>query len=107
MQSTVRVVFAAAIMLSPVMASAQTAPGQGQYNGTGYWHSNSGNAYGQPGLECDEVGAPPGHTATAPGSAFNPNGNAGTHYAGEQPQNSRNTASVSQYDVGCRDKTSK
>ena len=43
----------------------------------------------------------PGNAATAPGSAFNPAGHAGTVYAGEQPQNSRNTASVSQYDVAC------
>ena len=35
------------------------------------------------------------------GSAFNPAGHAGTVYAGQQPQNSRNTASVSQYDVAC------
>ncbi|MDY0885460.1 hypothetical protein ACFPL7_12025 [Dongia soli] len=41
----------------------------------------------------------PGHASTAPGSAFNPNGNAGTHYAGTQPQNSKNLKSVSQYDV--------
>jgi hypothetical protein len=38
---------------------------------------------------------------SAPGSAFNPDGTAGTKYAGQQPQNSRNTASVSQYDVAC------
>lgn len=37
----------------------------------------------------------------APGSAFNPDGTAGTVYAGEQPQNSRNPVSVSQYDVAC------
>jgi hypothetical protein len=43
--------------------------------------------------------ATPGHASTAPGSAFNPDGNAGTHYAGEQPQNSKNPKSVSQYDV--------
>ncbi len=43
--------------------------------------------------------ATPGHSASAPGSAFNPDGNAGTHYAGEQPQNSNNPKSVSQYDV--------
>ncbi|MEZ2330781.1 adenylate cyclase [Mesorhizobium sp. RCC_202] len=43
--------------------------------------------------------ATPGHAASAPGSAFNPDGNAGTHYAGEQPQNSKNPKSVSQYDV--------
>jgi hypothetical protein len=42
-----------------------------------------------------------GNAAGAPGSAFNPNGNAGTHYAGEQQQNSRNTASVPQYDSAC------
>ena len=41
----------------------------------------------------------PGHAATAPGSAFNPDGNAGTHYAGNQPQNSKNPKSVAQYDV--------
>ncbi|HSE75810.1 MAG TPA: hypothetical protein VLB05_14930 [Dongiaceae bacterium] len=41
----------------------------------------------------------PGHAANAPGSAFNPNGNAGTNYAGTQPQNSKNPKSVSQYDV--------
>lgn len=41
----------------------------------------------------------PGAASSAPGSAFNPSGIAGTHYAGEQPQNSRNLKSVSQYDV--------
>ena len=34
-------------------------------------------------------------------SEFNPNGTAGGVYAGQQPQNSGNTASVSQYDVAC------
>ncbi|SDA97754.1 adenylate cyclase [Mesorhizobium qingshengii] len=43
--------------------------------------------------------ATPGHASSAPGSAFNPSGNAGTRYAGEQPQNSKNPKSVSQYDV--------
>jgi hypothetical protein len=41
----------------------------------------------------------PGHASTAPGSAFNPDGKAGTVYAGTQPQNSKNPKSVSQYDV--------
>lgn len=105
MQTTVRVMFATAIMLSPVMASAQSAPGQGQYNGAGYWHSTGPDSTGQPGVECDEVGGPPGHSSDAPGSAFNEDGIAGTKYAGEQPQNSRNSASVSQYDVACTGKT--
>jgi hypothetical protein len=58
---------------------------------------------GQPNQSCGSATAPetPGNAASAPGSAFNPNGHAGTVYAGQQPQNSRNTASVSQYDVAC------
>ena len=58
---------------------------------------------GQPNQTCGSATAPntPGGSATAPGSAFNPNGKSGTVYAGEQPQNSKNTASVSQYDVAC------
>jgi hypothetical protein len=61
------------------------------------------HATGQPNQSCGSPTAPetPGHAATAPGSAFNPNGTAGTKYAGQQPQNSRNPTSVSQYDVAC------
>jgi len=54
---------------------------------------------GQPGVECEEIR--PGHASSAPGSAFNENGHAGTVYAGEQPQNSKNPHSVSQYDTAC------
>ena len=58
---------------------------------------------GQPSQSCGSDAAPntPGNAASAPGSAFNPDGVAGTHYAGEQPQNSVNPKSVSQYDVAC------
>ena len=56
---------------------------------------------GQPNQSCEDLGNQPGRSISAPGSAFNPNGTAGGVYAGEQPQNSRNTASVSQYDVAC------
>jgi len=61
------------------------------------------HATGQPGAECGSATAPntPGNSSMAPGSAFNPDGVAGSKYAGEQPQNSRNTASVSQYDAAC------
>ena len=54
---------------------------------------------GQPGQECEDIH--PGHSASAPGSAFNPNSVAGTVYAGEQDVNSKNPKSVSQYDVAC------
>lgn len=56
---------------------------------------------GQPSQSCQAVGVTPGNAANAPGSAFNPNGVAGTVYAGTQPQNSNNPHSVSQYDVAC------
>ena len=58
---------------------------------------------GQPNQSCGSLTAPntPGNAASAPGSAFNPSGTAGGVYAGQQPQNSRNTASVSQYDAAC------
>lgn len=55
----------------------------------------------QPGADCADFSQTPGHSATAPGSAFNEDGHAGTVYAGEQPQNSNNVHSVSQYDVAC------
>jgi len=58
-------------------------------------------AGGQPNASCQDVGVTPGQAASAPGSAFNPDGKAGTVYAGEQPQNSVNPKSVSQYDVAC------
>jgi hypothetical protein len=59
------------------------------------------NGNGQPSQSCETSASRPGQASSAPGSAFNPDGNAGTHYAGEQPQNSNNPKSVSQYDVAC------
>lgn len=58
---------------------------------------------GQPNQSCGSAAAPntPGNAASAGGSAFNPDGTAGKMYAGQQTQNSVNTASVSQYDVAC------
>lgn len=72
--------------------------GLGVVAGPSFAVSNPGGT-GQPSQECEDVR--PGHASEAPGSAFNENGVAGTHYAGEQPQNSRNSHSVSQYDVAC------
>ena len=58
---------------------------------------------GQPNQSGGSATAPntPGNAASAPGSAFNPSGTAGGVYAGQQDRNSRNTASVSQYDAAC------
>ena len=93
---------AVAFAASPVtIANAQ--PGQGSANGAGWDHLNGPDSTGQPGVECGEEDAlfSPGHASSARGSAFNEDGVGHSHYAGEQPQNSRNTASVSQYDVAC------
>jgi hypothetical protein len=56
---------------------------------------------GQPNQSCEDQSLRPGSSSSAPGSAFNPDGIAGTHYAGEQDQNNNNPNSVSQYDVAC------
>ncbi|GLS18486.1 hypothetical protein GCM10007874_15030 [Labrys miyagiensis] len=82
----------AGVILAIVYAA--TAPAANVHTVTG--------TTGQPG---QTIGTPdtgnvtPGHASSAPGSAFNPNGNAGMHYAGTQSQNSKNPKSVSQYDV--------
>jgi hypothetical protein len=62
----------------------------------------STNPTGRPMQSCGSATAPntPGHAASAPGSAFNPMGHAGTVYAGQQPQNSAN-GQAAQYDVAC------
>ena len=74
------------------LASAGAAAAAGNPNGTG-----------QPSQSCGSNTAPntPGNSANAPGSAFNPDGQAGSVYAGQQPQNSVNPNAVSQYDVAC------
>ena len=56
---------------------------------------------GQPSQSCQVSTDTPGHAASASGSAFNPGGQAGSVYAGTQPQNSNNPHSVAQYDVAC------
>ncbi len=59
---------------------------------------------GQPNQTCLSSTAPnePGRAGAAPGSAFNENGGtAGSVYAGQQLQNSKNPKSVAQYDVAC------
>lgn len=111
MKAIILMIGAGALALVPATSTAQTAPGNGQYNGSGYNHTNSGNATGQPNQSCQDLvasgeGAYPGNSSSSPGAPFNEvNGKAGARYAGSQPQNSRNTASVSQYDVACSNQT--
>jgi hypothetical protein len=66
---------------------------------------------GAPGTTCDFSGQPsatsqqPGNASDAPGSVFNPSGQAGTVYAGNPGTASLDHANsanaVSQYDIAC------
>jgi hypothetical protein len=105
MKRIVTLLAASALMALPTSALAVPGNSQGSANGANWDHSNGPTSTGQPGAECGDEGAltRPGHAENAPGSAFNPDGHAGTVYAGEQDQNSRNSASVSQYDSACLD----
>ena len=105
MRATILVLGATALALAPGMASA--APG-GSNSTTTNQTSLPSPSTGQPSQDCVDLvtsgeGSFPGHASTAPGSAFNedPGGTAGSVYAGEQPQNSKISTSVSQYDVAC------
>jgi hypothetical protein len=96
MKSNLLSLGAAAMVLIPSLAAAQPA------------NPPTPVAQGQPNQSCQTINGGntgpsyPGHTSTAPGSAFNEtNGIAGGMYAGSQPQNSKNPASVAQYDVAC------
>jgi len=59
---------------------------------------------GAPGTTCDQYHATPGHSANS-NSPFNPNGNAGLHYAGNPGtpslEHSNSIHAVSQYDIAC------
>lgn len=101
MKATTLVFGAIGLALLQAPAFAQTLQPNGSSNGNGWDHSNGPSSTGQPNQSCRLVGVTPGDAADAPGSAFNPEGTAGTRYAGQLPQNSRNSASVSQYDVAC------
>jgi len=60
---------------------------------------------GQPNQSCEDTPTTPGGAAAAPGSAFNPDGKAGTVYAGSpgtpSAAHAASAHAVSQYDVAC------
>ena len=86
---------AAAMLVPAGIAGATVSPTTGQP--------------GAPGFTCPSPpfpGSTPGGSVNAGGSVFNPNGTAGTVYAGNPNtasfNNSNSTVSVSQYDVACK-----
>lgn len=120
MKRTLKLFAAGVILAAPTLAiaappgrpvntahtpSPTTAPGQGQFQGQGYNHTHTqAQAKGQSNQDCEALGTTPGNSASAPGGGSPFSGSAstgGSHYAGSRLQNSRNSASVSQYDVAC------
>jgi hypothetical protein len=95
----------ASALAACIASSAMAAGSSGSAASSGKAQSGTPapKALGQPNDTCGDPSAPftPGNAASALGSAFNPMGIAGSMYAGQQPQNSNNPASVSQYDVAC------
>ena len=89
---------ASALIFAPAATFAKPATPQSAPTTT----SSPFGHTGQPDQSCEDDPFQPGNSVTAPGSAFNPDGTAGTHYAGEQPGiNDKNPHSVSQYDTAC------
>ena len=88
------------MMTSPTMTSPTTTTGHTTTT-TAPTNTGAPRPPGQPNQSCETTPNQPGRSISAQGSAFNPTGTAGTKYAGEQPQNSNNPKSVSQYDVAC------
>jgi hypothetical protein len=64
---------------------------------------------GQPSTSCETFTTRPGAAMSASGSAFNPDGTAGAHYAGNPDTkslaNANSPLAVSQYDVACFQQT--
>ena len=98
MKRMIALVAATAIFAAPAMAPA-APPSSGSIS--------PAHDTGQLGVECDEEGAiipgsQSGREELGPGSPFQEESVSGSHYAGEQAGiNDKNTASVSQYDIGC------
>lgn len=114
MKAKILMIGAVVLAFAPGAASAQMPPpGNGYLNGNNYWHSNTGNASGHKDQSCEDLvasnmGATPGNAGSAPGGGSPFTGetsNAGQHYAGNAPQNSRNSANASQYDIACSNQT--
>jgi hypothetical protein len=102
MKPIISIIAAGAIASAPTTAFA--APGGNQPT-PGSISPAHDTGQQVPPVECGEDGPAPGQSADAPGggSAFADEdvSVSGAHYAGTQPQNSKNTASVSQYDIAC------
>jgi hypothetical protein len=98
MQRTLNLIAAGVLSLAPAIAVATPQDSQPPQSGS----ISPAHDTGQPDQSCEDLGNQPGQAIDASGSAFNPDGTAGTVYAGNRAGiNDKNTASVSHYDVAC------
>jgi hypothetical protein len=101
MNTLARLTAAVALSLAAVSVSAASTHGHPSRTQAAATALGLDHATGQPNQSCEDTPNFPGNSSAAPGSPFNPTGVSGGVYAGEQPQNSRNPRSVSQYDAAC------
>jgi hypothetical protein len=93
----------ALLAASSLTVAAVAAPGTGGQGRNSSTLSAQADT-GQPNASCEDAGVFPGQSDAAPGGGspfIQGESVAGSHYAGEQPQNQVNPHSVSQYDVAC------
>ena len=107
MRKITTLIGAGALALGPALVIATPSYGAPPAPGSISPHHVTGQQVGDQvpdGLECEDGVAPGSATrqhAQGPGSPFQEESVSGAHYAGEQTQNQKNTASVSQYDIAC------
>jgi hypothetical protein len=92
------------IAIAPALGMAGMASATPSPNGPG----QPGTGGGDGSTSCANFTTTPGKAASAQ-SPFNPNGNAGLHYAGNpgtaSAEHSNSTHSVSEYDIACFQQT--
>jgi hypothetical protein len=101
MKTVIGIIAATAIAVAPGAALAKPTTHQNAPTTT---TSSPFGHTGQPNQSCEDLGNQPGSAGSSDntGSAFSPNGQSGTVYAGEQAGiNDKNEHSVSQYDTAC------
>lgn len=99
MERKLCLLFACTIAIAPSAATAAPASTGGKPTTLSI---SPQHQTGQPDQSCEDLGNQPGQSIDASGSAYNPDGTAGSVYAGNRAGiNDKNTASVSQYDVAC------
>jgi hypothetical protein len=99
-----KTVFVCLISIAPVLGVAGVAGATPSPNGPG----QPGTGGGDGSTSCSNFTSTPGNSANAE-SPFNPNGNAGQHYAGNpgtaSSEHSNSTHSISEYDIACFQQT--